>query len=89
MRVRVLIAFNGMRPGDEGVPADPERAKGYVRLGLMEILDGGDSGEREAGPGGSETGDPGSVPAGTGESRETGSEPGEGFGTGGYGSAQG
>lgn len=89
MRVRVLIAFNGMRPGDVGVPHDEALAEKYVALGLMEIIEGDDDGERQAGPGGPAEGDPGGVPPRTGEHGAAGPEPGEGFGSGGYGTAEG
>lgn len=85
MRVRVLISFNGLVKGTvaEGTPTD--RLKAYVDLGYLGVVD---DGEDQAGPGGPATGDPGRVGTGAADSGASGGEPGQGFGAGGYGSAE-
>lgn len=66
MRVRVLVAFNGMRVGDEGHVSEggQELARGYASAGLLEVIEDGES---TGGPGGSAPGDSWGEPAGADE----------------------
>lgn len=68
--VRVLIAFNGLRRGDTAWAPDTPALRGYVRTGLMEVID---DGKRPAGQSRPEESDQGGVSAGT-----TGSVPARG-----------
>lgn len=82
-RVRVLTSFNGMRAGDEADVEMSVRVQGWINVGLVEVV----GGQSAAGPGGAEPDDHERVPDGAAGSSEAGSEPGQGFGSGGYGSA--
>lgn len=75
IRVRVLIAFNGMRKGDTGMAPDTEIVRGYIRSGLMEAIEGG---ERTTGQSGPETGDTRSVPEGAAGGVPASGQPGKG-----------
>lgn len=80
VHVRVLIAFNGMRVGDEGKAVYGKQLLSYARSGLIRILDtveGADDGERETRPSGPEPSDQTGEPTGVGDSGPTGDEPGE------------
>lgn len=81
MRVRVLVAFNGMRKGDIG-DVTTEKALGYIGAGLMEEVHDGTRKTRQSRPA---KGDAGGVVAGAADSGTDGDQPGEGFGSGGYG----
>jgi hypothetical protein len=83
VRVRVITSFNEMRQGDEAEIEINSIVQGWINAGLVVIVDG----TSPAGPGGAEPdahgGDPKGAPGGV----TPGGEPGEGFGTGAYGSA--
>ena len=76
MRVRVLISFNGFKPGEEAEAGDElgPVIEGYVAAGLMEVVDDGAS---EAGPGGHPAGDPGGEHERVAPGGADGGEPGE------------
>lgn len=80
VKVRVLIAFNGMKVGDEGKAMYGKQVLAYSKLGLVEILDtveGADDGERETRQSGPEPSDQASESEGAGNGGPTGDEPGE------------
>ncbi len=85
-RVRVLTSFNGMRRGDEADVELNPRVQGWVNAGLVEVIG---SGTGAAGPGGAEPDDHQRDAVRASGSGASGGEPGEGFGTGGYGTAEG
>lgn len=72
--VRVLIAFNGLRRGDTAWAPDTPVLRGYVRTGLMEVLD---DGKRPVGQSRPEESDPRGVPEGTAGSVPAGGQPGK------------
>jgi hypothetical protein len=77
MRVRVLVAFNGMKPGDEGTVSGGRGialATAYSMMGLLKVID---DGATEDGPHGSAEGDPGSGPTGTATGGPEGGDPGK------------
>lgn len=82
--VRVLVGFNGMYAGDTAQVVVDSTVQGWINAGLVKI-DATD----KAGPGTVEPADPGSVQVGTGRSSESGGEPSQGFGAGGYGAFEG
>lgn len=86
VRARVLRNFNGMRAGDEGEVPLTERLIAFVGLGLMKVVV--DGGKDQAGPGRPAKGDAGRVGEGAADSGAPGGEQGQGFGSGGYGSAE-
>jgi hypothetical protein len=85
VRIRVLTSFNGMHRGDEADVVMSPVVQGWLSVGLIKVVGGG---KDPAGPGGTEQDDHRSVPAGARGSRPASGEPGEGFGTGGYGTAE-
>lgn len=84
--IRVLTSFNGMHKGDESTIPLSGIVQGWIDVGLVEEVD---RGEDPAGPGAVEQADQGGVAFGAGDSGQAGDEPGEGFGSGGYGTAPG
>ena len=85
VRLRVLRNFDLFKTGEELVNPLTERVVSLVSLGFMEVVfDGTD----QAGPGSAHAGDPGGSPADDQRESDAGAEPGEGFGSGGYGSAE-
>ena len=88
MRVRVLTSFNGLRKGETATVTEDgyEQAQRFVAAGHLEVVEDGTGEDRSGGP---ETGDPGSEHDGAAESGSDGGEPGQGFGSGGYGAAAG
>ena len=85
-RIEILVPFNGMYAGDTAdVVIDPT-AQGWINAGLAKVVD---SGADQAGPGAAVEDDPGSLTVGAGDSSASGDEPGEGFGSGGYGAFEG
>lgn len=79
--VVALIAHDAYRPGDAYL-VEPGRAQGLASAGLIhpaaitvETVKGARRGTRKAGQGGAEQDDPGSVPAGAGDSGPAGDEP--------------
>lgn len=79
MNVRVKISFNGLRRGQVAV-VDGRNGlvKGYIGLGLLEVLD---DGEGTSGPGGSAQGDPGRIDGRAEDRGPDGGEPGQGAGS--------
>lgn len=86
VRVQVLVAFNGMYAGDTADVLVDERMSGWIRAGLVKVVD---DGANPIGPGAVVADDPGSLTVGAGDSSASGDEPGEGFGSGGYGAFEG
>lgn len=84
-RVRVLVSFNGMRAGDEAVVERDARVQAWISLGLVKVVD---SGESTAGPGDAEPDAHRRKPKRAARSVPAGGESGEGFGTGGYGASE-
>ena len=80
-RVRVRTAFNGMHAGDEALLEIDARVQGWINAGVVEVVDGTD----QARSGGAEPNAHERDPDRTAGSGSAGREPGEGFGTGGYG----
>jgi hypothetical protein len=85
--VTVLISFNGLYRGDVVRTEYDAKVQGWERAGL--IRSELDDAASEAGPGSAEPDDSGSVAQRTGDSGQGGHEPGQGFGSGGYGAAAG
>lgn len=83
VRVRALVSFSEIRQGDEADVEVNARVQGWINAGLVVIV----GGTGEAGPGSAEPDAPGGDPEGTEGSLPAGGEPGEGFGTGAYGSS--
>lgn len=83
-RIRVRTSFEDLRRGDEAVVDLNVRVQGWLEAGLVEVVGGG---EGEAGPGSFEPAAVPRKPRGAGDGVEAGREPGEGFGSGGYGTA--
>ena len=82
VRVRVLISFNDVQKGDEAdLYGLNDLVQGWVNAGLVEVLNGPDP----AGSSGAEQDDNERVQGGAEGSLPAGGEPGEGFGSGGYG----
>jgi hypothetical protein len=75
MRVRVLISFNGFKPGEEAEAGEElgPVVEGYVALGLMVV----DDGTSEAGPGGHPAGYPGGEHERVAPGGSDGGEPGQ------------
>lgn len=84
VRVRVRVSFNGMHKGSEATVELNDRIRAWVDAGLMEVLHG----EDPAGPSGAEPDDHERDAYGAPGSVATGGEPGQGFGTGAYGSSE-
>lgn len=84
--VRVLVSFNDVQAGDEAILPIDTRVQGWISAGLVEVVPDGTG---AAGPGKPAKDDDKRVPAGTEGSLPTGGEPGEGFGSGAYGTAEG
>ena len=84
VHVRVLVSFDAVRAGDVAHLERTPRVQGWIDAGLVEVLDG----TAEAGPGGAEPDDNERVTDGTQRSSSAGGEQGEGFGAGGYGTAE-
>ena len=83
MHVRVKISFNGMRKGDESMVPKSPRVLAWIAGGLMEEIKGG---QNQAGPGEPEPHADEREQERAAGSGTSGSEPGQGFGTGSYGS---
>lgn len=84
IHVRVLISFGDVKAGDIAHMERTPRVQGWIDAGLVEVLDG----EGEAGPGGADTDDREGLEDGAASGGPAGGEPGEGFGAGGYGTAE-
>lgn len=84
VHVRVLISFDDVKRGDDALLELTPRVREWIRIGLVEVL----GGEDPIGPGAAESDDHERVAKGTEGSVPTGSEPGEGFGTGAYGASE-
>lgn len=90
VRVTVLVAFNGMYAGDSSVVELPnETVVGWERAGLVRLERLFDDGARSTGQSTAQQDDPGSLAFGAGDSGASGDEPSQGFGAGGYGTAEG
>lgn len=86
VHVRILRSFNGLRKGDEATLELNAKVQGWIGAGLAEVVDGG---KDPAGPGGAEP-DPGAgEQGGAAGGVASGGEPGQGFGTGAFGAAEG
>ena len=78
-RVRVLVAFGDLKPGDEtDLPLNP-CVQGWINAGLAKVVDDGTG---QAGQGRAEQDDPGGVAGRTGDNGAAGDEQGEGPGAG-------
>lgn len=84
--IRVLTSFNGMHRDDESTIPLSSTVQGWINAGLVKVVT---HGADPAGQGGAEPDDQGGVAFGAGDSGQAGDEPGEGFGSGGYGTAPG
>lgn len=84
--IRVLTSFNGMHRGDESTIPLSSTVQGWINAGLVEVMARGTD---PAGQGAVEQADQGGIAFGAGDSGQAGDEPGEGFGSGGYGTAPG
>jgi hypothetical protein len=75
MRVRARVSFNGIVKGETAdVDGRDRTVRGWVRAGLMEVVDRGESEDRSRRDPES---DPGGVDAGAPEGGAAGGEPGE------------
>lgn len=84
--VRALISFDGFVKGDtEQTPLTP-RVAALVAVGMLEVIERGES---ETGPAGSDADDSGGSASGTEAEGAAGAEPGEDPGAGGHGPAEG
>jgi len=83
-RVRVRTSFNGLRKGDEADVKLSELVRAWLAMGLVEVVTGGTD---PAGPGAAEPSAAGGAPERAGDSGPAGDEPGESFGSGGYGTS--
>lgn len=84
VNVRVLISFGDVKAGDVAHLERTPRVQGWIDAGLVEVL----GGESEAGPGSPDPDDNERVTGGVEGSVPAGGEQGEGFGAGGYGTAE-
>lgn len=80
----VLVSFNNMYKGDTADVEMSDRVQGWVNAGVVRV-----DGASQTGPSAAEPDHQGSVTLGTGDDIAPGDEPGEGFGSGGYGTAEG
>lgn len=87
MEIEILVPFNGMYARDRAlVQKDDARVQGWITVGLARVVG---SGEDPTGPGGTEPDDSGSLAPRAGGGSPASDEPGQGFGAGSYGAAQG
>jgi hypothetical protein len=86
VRVRARLSFDNVYEGDESETELTEKVQRYLDAGLLEVV--GD-GTDPAGPGGSEPDDDQRDAEGAAGGGAAGRQPGEGFGTGSYGSPAG
>lgn len=84
IHIRVLISFGDVKAGDIAHLERTPRVQGWIDAGLVEVLDG----EGEAGPGSTDTDDREGLEGGAAGSSPAGGEQSEGFGAGGYGTAE-
>jgi hypothetical protein len=81
VQIKVLTSFNGLQAGSTGIVDDTALLRAYERAGLVEVNDGPDQ-DRQGRPA---KGDPGREHERAADRGTAGGEPGEGFGSGGYG----
>lgn len=86
LRIRVRTSFNDLVRGDEADLELTPKVQGWLNAGLVEVVPDGAS---EAGQSSAEPDDNERVPTGADRSVKASRQPGEGFGTGGYGTAKG
>ena len=84
--VRAVQSFDDWVIGNERQVPLTERMLALIAGGQLEVTDHGES---PAGPGTTGEGDPGGSPADDPAESPAGAEQGQGFGSGGYGSAEG